>query len=161
MRAIHINPWNKSITEIDLDDDGDGCIAYEALRAAVFHGRPSRQHGYIDRIHLGNGVDAWVDEDGFMIPWDEQRFCALHPPGLRRLGQSAAGHVILTGTDGWGSSLALPSNIIIELVQASVTWLDAREVTCPALKIYSVDPETGVKTLIEDQGTWTYENQPT
>lgn len=159
MRAIHINPWNKTITEIDLADDGDGCIAYDALRRAVFHGR-DKALGWIDRVDLGANVDAWVDEEGFLIPWDEQRFLAMHPPGLKHFGQNLAGHVILTGHDGWGGSVGLPDAIPIELVQASVQWLDAREVTVPAPKVYSEDPKTGERVLEHDAGTWTYDNQP-
>ena len=160
MRAIHINPWNKSIREIDLDDDGEGCITYDALRAAVFHGRQHAQ-GYIERVNLGGNIDAWIDEDGTLIPWDEQRFCALHPLDEPREGVTMAGHVILTGHDGWGGSTALPGHIIVELVQRTVQWLDAREVTVPAPKVYSVDSKTGDKTLVYDGGTWTYDSQPT
>jgi hypothetical protein len=158
MRAIHINPWNKSVREIDLDDDGDS-ITYNALRHAVFHGR-EHALGYIDRVDLGSGVDAWIDEEGMLIPWDEQRFLALHPPGLKHFGQTLAGHVVLTGADGWGNSVALPDNVIVELVCACVQWLDAREVTVPAPKVYSMDPKTGEKVLEHDGGTWTYDNQP-
>ena len=159
MRAIHINPWSKTIREIDLDDDGEGCITYDALRRAVFNGRIHAQ-GYIDRVNLGGNIDAWIDEDGVMIPWDEQRFCALHPLGKPQDGITMAGHVILTGHDGWGGTTALPAHIIVELVQKTVQWLDAREVTVEAPKIYTVDPKTGAKTLVDDQGTWDYENQP-
>jgi hypothetical protein len=158
MRAIHINPWNKTVREIDLDDDGD-CITYDALRKAVFHGR-EHALGYIDRVDLGSNVDAWIDEEGTQIPWDEQRFLALHPPGRPQDGITMAGHVVLTAHDGWGGSIGLPKNILLELVQATVQWLDAREVAMPAPKIFTIDPKTGEKTLIHDEGTWTYDNQP-
>jgi hypothetical protein len=159
MRAIHINPWTKTISEIDLDDDGEGCITYNALRAAVFHGR-ERAQGFIDRVDLGGNIDAWVDEEGVLIPWQEQRFCALHPLGKPQDGITLAGHVILTGHDGWGGTTALPDNIIVDLVHRTVQWLDAREVTVPAPKVYSVDTKTGEKVLEHDEGTWTYDNQP-
>lgn len=158
MRAIHINPWTKTVAEIDLDDDGEGCITYDSLRAAVFHG--SSHPGYIEHVDLGGGVDAWIDEEGMLVPWDEQRFVALHPPGQPRDGRSFAGHVILTSNDGWGGSVGLPAHITLWLIKQTVQWLDAREVTVDAPKVYTQDPATGELTLEHDQGTWTYDNQP-
>ncbi len=119
MRALHINPWRRTVAELDIDSDGDGCMEYEALRAAVFHGRPTRQHGFMRRVELGNGLVAFVDDDGMDIPWDEQRFVCVCDEDL-------AGHVLVATDDGWGGACEIPRHVTAASVR--VQWLDAREV---------------------------------
>lgn len=158
MRAIHINPWSKSITEIDIEDDGEN-MTYDGLRSAVFPSR-NRARGYIERVSLGRGISAWIDEEGILVNWDEQRFLNLHPLGQPRQGITLAGHVILTGDDDWGNTIALPASVTVENLRLMVQWLDAREVTVPGTKVYSVDEKTGQRRTEYDAGTWTYQNQP-
>lgn len=118
MRALHVNPWRRTVIEIDLDDDGDGFIDYQALRAAVFYGRPAHQRGFLRRVVLGNGLMVCVDMDALDIPWEEQRFCCVG-------GEDLGGHVVVTG-DSWGGAIELPRHVNADSL--CVQWLDAREV---------------------------------
>jgi hypothetical protein len=157
MRALRINPWTRTIEELDLDDDGEGAITYEALRAAVFP--PPLREELIQHIDLGSRISAWIDEEGVMVDWDMQRFFALHPVGRPEQANHYAGCMVLTGSD-CGSAVALPARITQAALKQSVKWLDAREVTCPAPKVYAQDPKTGEMELVHDGGTWTYDNRP-
>lgn len=130
MRAIHINPWAKTVREVELDDDGE-CITYKAVRLAVFNGRQYAL-GHIEKVALNPGVDAWVDEEAFSVPWLEQRFFALRAPGAPRAARQFAGHVVLAGHDGWSGCVGLSPAISVAMVLECVQWLDAREVVAEA-----------------------------
>jgi|GEM_PF-3457814 hypothetical protein len=123
MRALHFNPWRRTVAVIDLDGDGDGDVAYESLREAVFFGRPARQRGYLRRVELDNGLVAFVDDDAWGIPCEEQRFVHLGEPWA---GVDLAGHVVVATDDGWGGARELPRHVCASTLR--VQWLDAREV---------------------------------
>jgi hypothetical protein len=123
MRAIHINPWTKTLREIELDDDGDGCVDYGSLRQAIFSGRRYCL-GHLDHVLLGDGTAAFFDTEGHAIPWEEQRYSrwAISPQAA---GPTWAGHVVLIGMDGWGNTG--PLGLTMAAVRARVRWADVRE----------------------------------
>ena len=123
MRALHFNPWRRTVAEIELDGDSDGGVEYEALREAVFFGRPAQQRGYLRRVELGDGLLAFVDDDAWDIPCEEQRFVHLGEPWA---GVDLAGHVVVVTDDGWGGARELPRHVGAATLR--VQWLDAREV---------------------------------
>lgn len=157
MRAIHINPWSRTITEVDIEADGDDCLEYEGLRAVVFP--PPARPGYLEHVDLGGKVGAYVDEEGLLVNWDQQRFVRLHPPGQPEAGHTLAGHVVLVTDDGWGNSVALDPAITVFMVACTVRWLDAAEVSVPAPKVYTQRAD-GSFEVADDQGTWSYDRQP-
>jgi hypothetical protein len=55
MRAIIIDPTDKSVTEADID------TSYEAFRSFS-------RSGYIERVRLPEGHWLWIDEEGLLQP---------------------------------------------------------------------------------------------
>jgi len=128
VRAIHINPWARTIREIELLDDGEGGVDYGALRQTVFSGR---RHclGHLDHALLADGTAAFFDAEGHAIPHEEQRFSHWGDEG-----PTWAGHVVLISMDAWGNTgpLTLP----LDAVLAQLHWADVSPVTfvglCPS-----------------------------
>jgi hypothetical protein len=153
LRAIHIDPFTKTIREVEVATNAEGDADYEALRSFVFQGR---ERGYIELSNLGGDHCIVIDEEGVLCDWDTQAFFSL---GRRESAATFAGHGLLMRKtdDGCLTDSTLP----LSLVQSLCTWLDPREVTIPAPVLQTVAPD-GTVELEYLAGTecWDYENQP-
>jgi hypothetical protein len=151
MKAIHINPWSKTITEVQISK-GD---TYEALRSVVFAGK---ERGLLEACSLGAGHVAFLDEEGLLLDWDHQAFFGM----VRQDGsvQTIAGHAVILRNDGYGgeTDCTLP----IEMIQATVLWIDREDVRTPAPTITTIGKDGDEVTEPLDGKTteWTYNNQP-
>lgn len=132
LRAIHIDPLARTITEIAMPDD------FKAVKRDVLH------CDLAECVHLGGGVDAWIDEDGTLIDWDQQGF-------VRLAGQiTLAGQVLLTGADERRGHWAdLPAGVTVAQVRSLCQFLDPREVELPgsSITMYEADGSSSTKYL--------------
>lgn len=142
LRAIHINPFAQSVAEVAMPDD------FEAVK------RDFLQCDLADCIHLGGGVDAWVDDEGTLINWDAQGFVRLG-------GQiTLAGHVMLTGVnERCGVWADLPAHITVAHVRALCQFLTPQEVELPGDSITTFDSEERTTTEYLGPQVRTYDNQ--
>lgn len=144
IKAIHIDPFTKTIRQIDMPND------FERMKAELL------QCDWAEAVDLGEGVTAWVDEEGLLIDWDKQAFCCfiLHE-------QTLAGHIVMTGTSQDGDMGDLPADIDVEFVTGMVRWLKPQDVSVPAPTTTTFEPDGTTKTEpIGLSETWNYENQP-
>lgn len=145
IQAIHIDPFTKTIRLLDMPND------FERMKAELL------QCGYAEAVDLGEGVTAWVDEEGLLMDWDKQAFCCfiLHE-------QTLAGHIVMTGTSQGGGMGDLPADVDVEFVTGMVRWLKPQDVRVPAPTITTWGGSGPPVTAPLDSKTteWNYANQP-
>jgi hypothetical protein len=101
MRAILIDPYTRTVTEIENDGTLDGL--YKAIQCEM-----------VEAIRVGNNETMWLDEEGFL---SEGR-------PVFRLGDNAqalAGRAVILG-DKDGEST--PTKLAVAAVAAAVKWTD-------------------------------------
>ncbi len=153
MRAILIDPFNRTVTEENLKDG-----SYDSLKAAVFSGDPSaaKYSNYLEHISLGAGHGAYLDEEGLLRPWSEQAFFKFGPE--RTLAGRAL--VVRDTSDGDVAAARLP----LELVAQQVQWITPQEVRVPAPIVNSLPKDWNPGDPIpapDIKEWWTFDNQPT
>lgn len=155
MRAIHIDPWTMSVTEIEIKADAEGNY-YEPIREAIFGA--DREGKLLECVRLGGPFIAMIDEEGLLMNWDEQAFFGFinQDGGVLPI----AGPCVLLNDDGRGgeSSCTLP----LDMVTRTVRWLDRKEVRVPAPMIttYGKDGDAITEPVDGVTTEWTYNNQP-
>lgn len=151
MRAIIINPFDKTITETDVD--GSDGSAYKAIVAAVFPKErfPDGDDAAFTSVDVDGANSLYLDDIGLMRDWDKQAFFAW---GEHRL----AGNGIVLGYDDEGNSTAC--TLPLDVVQRDVKWLDARDVRVPAPSYTTfVDGKPVVESL-DGRTEWNYGDNP-
>lgn len=112
MRAILINPYLQTVTEVDCNGDCEGETGfYELLGAA-----DAQFSGRVDVSRVGKEVDLWVDDAACL---DDGR------PVFQMLeGNYFAGAALLMCHDGMGATTPLGDWISLDAVRGIVTWPD-------------------------------------
>ena len=141
IRAILVNPIAKTVTEIQMLNDFDNMKA-EHIGCEL-----------AEVMDFGEGVDAWIDEEGMLKNWDDQGFTKF--AGVVTL----AGNVVLTGRKN-GDMAALPDHITAELVRDMAVFVPPKAVRVPGTKITTIEPDGTLKTESIGPEELTYENQP-
>lgn len=123
IRAIHINPHTKSVAFLDVQPD------FASLR-------PVLNCQTIERVSMGMGVHAWIDEDGTLVDdWSKQGW-------TRFAGHLIlAGHILLTGMDQDGEPVDMPSEVPIMEVSNMLDFMDHKKVRLPGTSITSIGPD--------------------
>lgn len=154
MRAVLIDPFSKSVHSVSLPDD-DGA-QYEALRALIFKDRP--RVGYVEHISLGAGHGLYLDEEGLLSDWDEQKFFAFIRGDGSPLYIAGRAIVVSDTEDGGMASCALT----IVTIYHSIKWVDAKDVDVAAPRVHSCDADGNIRTELIDAGSdrWNYANRP-
>lgn len=142
LRAIHIDTLAGTVSEIACPNDFQ-VVKRDVLRCEM-----------AECIHLGGGVDAWIDEEGTLVDWDTQGF-------VRLAGQiTLAGQVLLTGVDERRSEWAdLPAGVHVAQVLRLCQFLDPREVKLPGSSITTYDADGTASTEYLGPKVRTYDNQ--
>jgi hypothetical protein len=110
MRAILINPYMQTVTELDTTND------YKAWCALLDAADP-KFCGKVERVSMGQGVDLWIDEESAL---NDGR-----PVFTFQNGPSFAGVALLFGIDGDnGESRGLPDHVTLAVAKHVVTWTD-------------------------------------
>jgi hypothetical protein len=102
MRAMLIDPHEKRITEIEIEQGIDAM--YKAIDAPRF-----------DRAPLCKGIDMWVDDEGLLR--SGQAFFSI--AGINEL---MAGKALLLGNNNQGESIGLPDYVEIKDLNRMVQW---------------------------------------
>lgn len=112
MRAIRINPYDRTVTEVETTGAGPGHRGlYELLSA------PTHKVDIFTTVSLGgrDGETIYLDDDGFLQPghavWRLQDY-----------GSPLAGVGVIVGTDDGGDSIS--TALSVQDVQALVSWTD-------------------------------------
>lgn len=138
--AIHIDPINKTITEITIP-----------ASVARIERNPLRCET-AEAVTLASDVDAWVDQDALSKDWDAMGFSILM--GTHTL----AGPVVITGSDEKGRIIELPPDITVELVEQLTTFADPKTVRVPGPREWHFN-EKGKRVVKLLGPEWlTYEN---
>lgn len=155
IRAILIDPFSRTVSETTLplaNDPGHLTAFYNTI-----------QCGTVERVTLGGGVDGWIDEEGMLCNWDDQRFFSL----IAYVGEPSppfAGRMILTCSTPDGDTASLHPAITTQAVHAIVRWVDAKDVRIPAPTYQECDENmqpVGEPVPLHGTDThWTYDNQP-
>lgn len=124
IRAIVINPYEKTITEIQMPND------FEAMK------RDHIKCSTAEVVDLGSNVDAWIDEDGYQV--EPQSHCRL--AGMIHL----AGNVVLIGRDKQREMCALPDDITLELIVSMTDWPNPKNVPRPKITVATLDANGNV-----------------
>lgn len=174
MRAILIDPFKKSVSQIDVPKGLDG------LRDAVFQVHAPRDPadaeakalsgespGYVEVVRLHKRIDMWIDEEGLLKPWEKQRFFHLKgEPDTRHY----AGYGVLLGVNSSGEDTAdAPAWLTVGAVYSIVDWVEPQDVRVPAPRFFSGDEldesmhvKPGAKgKSLSHSDEWSIDNQPT
>lgn len=150
MKAYLIDPWLKTVLPITLPD-GEGELI-DAVKPLLWHTEPR----CVEVVSLGGGVQMVLDDEGMLIPWDEQRFFSLGP---RERARDFAGRAVVFGVGHGGESCDCP--LPIEVLQHDVRWPDARELSIPAPTMTAIgDNGTVDVTHLDGVSHWTFDCQP-
>lgn len=140
IKAILIEPKAKTVRAIDLEPDLD------ALRTHLLCDT-------VQAVDLGEGVTAWIDDEGVLKDWDEQGFTDF--AGVLTL----AGNVVLTGTNPDDNSMAnFPDEVGIELVRSAVRFIPPQEAEFPGTSIVTIGEDGKPRTEFIGPEVLTYEN---
>lgn len=141
-KARVVKPW-----ALHTDEEGS---AYDSLVDAISQYADSRL--YIEHIDVGAGHGMYLDENGVLMPWDDQSFFKLGD-------QTFAGvAVIVRDTDdGYSASCEIP----LGLIASRVEWIEPRQVRIPAPVMQTIGADGKVETTyLAGCREWTYDNQP-
>lgn len=108
MRAIVINPTDRTVTEQDVD------TSYEAFRKLV------SRSGWIERVRMPTGHWLWVDEEGLLMPNPGPffRITSIYPDS------TFAGTGVILKEDFGGDHY--PAEVDLITLQALVTFPNVR-----------------------------------
>jgi hypothetical protein len=106
MRAILIDPFDQTITEINIPPTAVG------IRIALKLG----EDRYFSSFGLGGPVTGWCDDEGLLLP--DQRFVQIGSPDIM---QPIGGRVLMTGTEHGD---IIPLMLPLQLVRDTVTFPD-------------------------------------
>ncbi len=113
MRAILINPYDQTVTEIDTTGLCDGMGGFYAILTKA---DPMFCSALVERIQMGTTVDVWFDEEANLTDG--------RPVFQFTGGQQISGAAILLAHDDGGASAPLPDWLTLERVAASVEWTE-------------------------------------
>lgn len=149
IKTIVIDPFTRTIEHGTLPYGNDG--AYTGIVDAVFEGRPAK--GYIELVRVDRRNAVWVDEEGLLKDWADQRFFTWGP-------QQLAGRGVITGVNEEGDTV--DATIDIERVRRDVKFVGAEEVSIPAptLTTFDGDGKPTVEPLHGSFEPWTVDNPP-
>lgn len=143
IRAIVINPTLKTVVEIAMLND------FVHMKSAHI------VCSYAERMDLGEGVDAWFDEEGMLKNWDHQGFTRF--TGTLTL----AGNIVLTGTVMGDNGLEigdLPTEITTALILEMVEFIPPQKVKVPGTKLVTEKPDGTLKIESIGPDVLTYNN---
>jgi hypothetical protein len=153
MRAILIDPHLQQVREVDVaEKDGDADLA--SLREHI-------GCEWVQTVSLGGGIQLWIDEEGMLKPWEQQRFFRL------KENLPLAGRGVMLSSSG-STCVDLHPAITCQNVWSLVSWVDAKNVVVPVMTIARAEFRDGrlmpvedpVPTNAEGRTTWDFEHQP-
>lgn len=149
MKAILIDPFAKTVRELYTSG------AYDVIKRLVFVDLLGRS-GYLEAVYIGADHSMYIDEEGLLVPWDEQAFFELGLPSNCR--QIAGRAVIFKNTDdGDNADCELP----VSIVARTVRWIGAQAVSVAAPVLTTVGKDGDVKReLLHGVERWDYLHQP-
>lgn len=106
MRAILIDPYAQTISEVE--HDGDYKQIYELIGAGTF-----------DLVRVDRTNAIYIDDEGLLTADDNTRYF-----GLKGYGQPIAGKGLMLGADEMGETIA--ATLTKEEVEALVEWPKVR-----------------------------------
>lgn len=109
LRAIIIDPFKKTITEVTLDNS-EGDAGYKAIKKAI-------GDNWITSVRLSDKDILYVDDEGLLKGIKTQQFFEY-----QGYPQSLAGMGCIVGCNDEGEST--PCSLSIEQVQANVRWVN-------------------------------------
>lgn len=161
LRGILIDPHAREVREVRV---AEGLDAYCALLGCTS----------LDVVSLGESVeepdteqDLWVDDSGFIVPWEEQGFFVLRSPEDRPPIYYArpplAGKALLLGAI---AGRTVSTGLDVEVVRESIHWLLPEQVVAPKPMVWQADEHmqrmegTGQVLDGSEETTWDIHNQP-
>lgn len=149
MKAILIDPFTKTVCELQTSG------AYDAIKRLVFVDLLDRSE-YLEAVNIGAGHCMYIDEEGLLVPWDEQAFFEIGLPSNCR--QIAGRAVICKSTDdGDNADCELPVSIVVQTVR----WISAQAVSVAAPVLTTVGKDGDIKReLLHGVERWDYLHQP-
>jgi len=148
VRAILINPFAKTVTEVDTNGYAD---TYGAIQRLVFGRSMNDTNGFVERVRIGAEHSIYIDEEGMLVDWDHQAFFKIG-------GRSLAGNGVIVCDDDWGG--VEPCDIPLDVVTQAVEWLTPQEVDVPAPRIHYVENGVEQTELIYGVDRWNYKQRP-
>lgn len=119
MRAILINPWTRTIHEVDVPCEEDNYKAiYPFLSEPAVGDDPGHRVTCFDIRNLGQGrggeeVSMYFDDEG----------CLMSGVPMFEMGvQMFPGRALVLGADGWGNTVA--TSLTVEDVRKKVNWIN-------------------------------------
>ena len=151
MRAILIDPFLQSIRVVEIDG------SYESLKTYVFDGKGDGE--FLEHVGVGASHGLYIDEEGILKDWDSQKFFRIGNPSGDP-GYTLAGRDLMVSDTEEGD--VGPCMIPLHTVVDTVTWVDAKDVRVPAIKLTTIDEAGSEKVEYTDCGVneWHYGRQP-
>lgn len=127
MRGILIDPFEKTITEVEVSKGIDAI--YAAIKAEIF------------TIVMLNPKDTlFIDDEGLFVPKQEQEYWNWHGAN-----QPYAGRGLILATDEWGESIG--TTMDSEKVRIMVDFLDKEDIDPEAYLEHEVYAYEGGKWI--------------
>ena len=142
IKAILIDPFNKTVTAIDMPND------FDAMKSDFI------KCDLAEAVEFGEGVTGWIDEEGLLKNWDDQAFTLISG------SVTLAGRIVLTGSDDEGDMADLPEGIDLEFVtsMADFKFIPPQEVRVPGSKFITINPDGTEEVTPLGPDVLTYEN---
>lgn len=159
IHAVLIDPFAQTVTNVRIPNCNDGPAQWEAMKVLM-------KCEWLEHVDLGAGQSLWVDEEGFRMPWDQQRFFSTRNAHTGELqGQAMAGRALVTGRTG---PEVTGARVGAAAVAPLIVWTPGRQVVIPAATIASAEfgpdgrlrPIETPQPLDGDRRTYSYHDQP-
>ena len=112
MRAILINPYTQTVSEVDTNGDINGETGFYELL-----GKADRLFSnMVECVRVGTNVDLWIDEEANLTDGRPvfELVDAMHMGGA----------ALLLCNDGEGNCIGLPPQFTLDLVKSKVIWTE-------------------------------------
>ena len=158
--AVLVDPFAQTVTDVQIP-------SYHQIGKQLAAMKVLMQCQWVEHVDLGEDQSLWVDEEGTLKDWDDQRFfCLRHAQTKLIMGNALAGRSLMTGRSAEGEIVAARNRA--DSLRPLVVWTNARQVVVPAMTIATAEfdsegilrPTETPQPIDGDRRTFNYHNQP-